>query len=266
MGIPLFRGRGITLQDSHDAMGVAVVNGAAVEKYWPGENPIGRRIRLGPEPERWLRIVGVAGGTEFPASGRSRAHVPQIYLPAAQHPSRSMTLMIRTRAEPTLAVTAARNAVWSIDPNQPVDDVRTMEQYWYDVQSTDLALVTLFVTFALFSLAMAAMGIYGVMSYMVSERGAEISLRLALGAERQDVLRLVLRKGGRLLALGTGIGVVGALLLSRILASVVVGVSERDPLTFIGVPLVLGLVALIANYVPAFRATRADPMQAMRAE
>jgi ABC-type antimicrobial peptide transport system permease subunit len=113
---------------------------------------------------------------------------------------------------------------------------------------------------------MAAMGIYGVMSYMVSERGAEISLRLALGAERRDVLAMILWSGGKLLVLGTGIGLVAALLLSRILASVVVGVSERDPLTFIGVPLVLGLVAAVANYVPAFRATRVDPMQAMRAE
>jgi ABC-type antimicrobial peptide transport system permease subunit len=141
-----------------------------------------------------------------------------------------------------------------------------MEQYAYDAHSSDYAMLTLFLAFAFFALAMAAMGIYGVMSYMVSERGAEISLRLALGAERRDVLAMILRSGGKLLVLGTGIGLVAALLLSRILASVVVGVSERDPLTFIGVPLVLGLVATIANFVPAFRATRVDPMQAMRAE
>jgi len=266
MRIPVFQGRSVLPQDTEETQGVAVINRAAMDRYWPGQDPLGQRIRLGSEDEPWLRIVGVAGGTEFPASGRSLEYVPQIYLPLDQHPRRSMTLMVRTHTEPTLAVAASRDAVWSVDPNQPVDDVRTMDQYAYDARSTDLVLVTLFVTFALFALAMAAMGIYGVMSYMVSERKAEISLRMALGAERWDVLRMVLRRGGRLLAMGTGIGLVGALLLSRMLASLVVGVSERDPWAFIGVPVVLILVALIANYVPAFRATRVDPMQAMRAE
>jgi len=266
MRIPLFQGRGFLPQDNEEAPRVAVVNRAALDRYWPGEDPMGQRIRLGSESEPWLRIVGVAGGTEFHESGRSLEHVPQIYLPVSQHPRRSMTLMVRTHNEPTLAVAASRSAVWSVDPNQPVDDVRTMEQYAYDAHSTDYALLTLSLAFAFFALAMAAMGIYGVMSYMVSARGAEISLRLALGAERRDVLAMILRSGGKLLVLGTGIGLVAALLLSRILASVVVGVSERDPLTFIGVPLVLGLVAAVANYVPAFRATQVDPMQAMRAE
>jgi ABC-type antimicrobial peptide transport system permease subunit len=127
-------------------------------------------------------------------------------------------------------------------------------------------MITLFVTFALFALAMAAMGIYGVMAYMVSERTAEISLRIALGAEQWDVMRMILYKGGKLMLIGTGIGVVGALLMSRILSNLVVGVSERDPLTFVGVPPFLALVALIATYVPAFRAARVDPMQAMRIE
>jgi putative ABC transport system permease protein len=266
MRIPLFQGRGFSSQDTEETLRVALVNQAATDKFWPGEDPIGQRIRLGSDPEPWLQVVGVAGGTEFSSTGRSLEHVPQIYVPVAQHPRRSMTLMVRTRTEPTLAVTASRAAVWSVDPDQPVDDVRTMEQYAYDVRSNDFALLTLFGAFALFALAMAAMGIYGVMSYMVSERRAEISLRMALGAERWDVLGMILRRGGILLAFGTGIGVVGALLLSRLLASLVVGVSERDPITFVGVPFFLVLVALVANYVPAFRATKVDPMQAMRTE
>ncbi len=266
LGIPLFQGRDFTPWDNAEAVGVAIVNRAAAERYWPGEDPIGRRIRLGPDPQPWLRIVGVAGGTEIPISARSIHRSPQIYLPAAQHPRRSMTLLIRTRGEPSMAASAARSAVWAIDPAQPVDDVRTMEEYWYDFQSTDLALVTLFGTFALFSLVMAAMGIYGVMSYMVSERRAEISLRMALGAEGVDVLRMILLKGGRLLVLGTAIGVVGALFLSQMLASFAVEVSPRDPLTFVGVPLFLALVAFVANVVPALRATRTDPMQAIRTE
>ena len=264
--IPLLRGRNFNARDGRSTVGVAVVNRAAVDKYWPGEDPIGQRVRLGPESEEWLEIVGVAGGTEFSATGPSMAHVPQIYMPAGQRPGRSMTLMIRTRTEPTSAVTAARSAVAFVDPNQPVDDVRTMEQYSYDMRSSDYAIIALFVTFALFALAMAAMGIYGVMSYMVSERTAEISLRMALGAERGNVLRMILYEGSRLMVLGTGVGVVGALLMSRIMATKVVGVSERDPLTFIGVPVVLALVALIAICVPALRATRVAPMQAMRSE
>jgi putative ABC transport system permease protein len=266
MRIPLLQGRAFSFTDNEESPPVGIVSREAVERYWPGENPIGKRLRFGEESQAWIQIVGVAGGTEFSSSGRSLERVPQIYLPAAQRPLRRMTLLVRTRSEPTLAVAASRSAVWAVDPNQPVDDVRSMDQYVYDAGSSDLALVTLFSTFALFALAMAAMGIYGVMSYLVSEQGPEISVRMALGAEKGDVLRMILLRGSRLLLIGTCIGLVGALFMSRILASVVVGVSERDPLTFIGVPLVLILVGLIANYIPAFRATRMDPMKVMRTE
>ncbi len=151
-----------------------------------------------------------------------------------------------------------------MDPAQPVDDVRTMEQYKYDSSSFSLALLTLAMTFAVFALVMAGLGIYGVMSYMVSERKAEISLRMALGAQRGDVLRMVLYKGGTLMTAGAAVGIVGALLLSPVLESMVVGISPQDPVTFIGVPAALMVVALVANYIPAFRATRVDPMSAMR--
>jgi putative ABC transport system permease protein len=175
-----------------------------------------------------------------------------------------MVLLARTRGEPTAALTGIKSAVWSVDPAQPVDDVRTMEQYKYDSSALSLALLTLAITFAVFALVMAGLGIYGVMSYMVSERKAEISLRMALGAQRRDVLRMVLLNGGTLVTVGAVVGIIGALLLSPVLESMVVGVSARDPVTFIGVPVVLLLVSLVANYVPAFRATRVDPMTAMR--
>jgi len=175
-----------------------------------------------------------------------------------------MVLLARTRGEPTGALAGIKKAVWSVDPAQPVDDVRTMEQYRYDSQSFTFALLTLAMTFALFALVMAGLGIYGVMSCMVSERKAEISLRMALGAQRGDVLRMVLFKGGTLMVVGAAIGILGALLLTPILESMVVGISPRDPVTFIGAPAALMLVAVVANYIPAFRATRVDPMRAMR--
>jgi putative ABC transport system permease protein len=266
MGIPLHRGRGFDSQDGEDSRGVAIISQAAAERYFSGQDPLGQRIRLGEAGGSWLEIVGVAGGTEYSYFGSSWEPLPQIYLPSRQNPTGTMVLLIRTRRDPTLAVSVARSAVRAVDPNQPVDDVRTLEQYRYDQGANDLALVTLFSTFACFALIMAAMGIYGVMSYLVSEQGTEISLRMALGAERGQVLRMILMRGVRLLAVGTALGMVGALLMSRLLGTLVVGVTERDPLTFLGVPLVLIAVALIANLIPALRATRMDPMQAMRTE
>ena len=262
--VPLLRGRSLELQDNGEAPPVVIVSLAAAEKYWPGGNPIGQRILpASSESEDWLTIVGIAGGTEY-GPGPSIEHVPQIYLPLSQTPRRRMVLLARTRGEPTEALAGIKNAVRSVDPAQPVDDVRTMEQYKYDSSSFSLALLTLAMTFAVFALVMAGLGIYGVMSYMVSERKAAISLRMALGAQRGDVLRMVLYKGGTLMTAGAAVGIVGALLLSPVLESMVVGISPRDPVTFIGVPAALMVVALVANYIPAFRATRVDPMSAMR--
>ena len=264
--IPLLQGRGFTAQDTEEAVPVALVSLASAEKYWPGENPIGQRIRpASASGDDWFQIVGIAGGTEY-GPGPSIEHVPQIYLPLAQAPRERMVLLTRTRGEPTAVLGSIKNAIWDIDPAQPVDDVRTMDQYKYDTQAFSLALLTLAITFAVFALSMAALGIYGVMSYMVSERKAEISLRMALGAQRVDVLQMVLGNGGRLMLAGMGIGLAGALLMKPVLASLVVGVSPRDPITFVGVPAALLVVALLANYVPAVRATRVDPMTAMRKE
>ena len=174
--------------------------------------------------------------------------------------------MIRTRTEPTTAVTAARSAVWAVDPDQPVDDVRTMEQYMYDMRSGDFAMIALFVTFALFALAMAAMGIYGVMSFMVTQRTREIGIRMALGARPNVVLGPVMMRGLFLTGLGLAFGLLAAVGAGRALSSQLFEVSPADPLTLVSVTVLLGAAALFACYWPARRATRVDPMITLRVE
>ncbi len=177
-----------------------------------------------------------------------------------------MMVMVRAQGDPLALSGPVRIEVWAIDPDQPVDDVRTMEQALHDDQATGYALITLFVAFAVFALCMAAVGIYGVMSYAVAQRTREISIRLALGAKAADVQMMVLRQGSKLIALGGVAGLLGAVLISRLLSNLVFGISTLDPVTFIGVPAVLATIGLVANYVPARRATRIDPMTAMRTE
>ena len=177
-----------------------------------------------------------------------------------------MVLMARANGDEASLTGAIRQEVRAIDPQQPVDDVRTMAAYVYDSNSFEYAVISLFVIFALFALVMAAMGIYGVMSFMVSQRSREIGVRIALGAERGSVLRMVLAEGGKLVLLGSAIGLLIGSLLSQVTASLVVGVGPNDPITFIGVPLVLLATALLANFIPAYRATRIDPMEALRRE
>lgn len=264
--IPLVEGRTFDRRDGPDASLVALVSREAVDRFWPAEEVLGRRIRIGVDPTApWRRIVGVienvVGGSD-PTS----PNVPQIYLPAAQAPRVSMVLLARAAGEETGLAAPIRREVSAIDPQQPVDDVRTMVDVVYDLRSFDYALITLFITFALFALAMAAMGIYGVMSFMVAQRQREIGLRIALGAERASVLRMVLAQGGKLLMLGCGIGLAIGFLLSRLIASQLVQVGPNDPVVFVGVPLVLIAIALLANFIPAHRATRIDPMAALRSD
>ena len=225
-----------------------------------------RSVRVGLDASApWRQIVGVV---ENVASGNDiqNLNVPQVYVPASQAPRSTMVLLARANGNEAALTGAIREEVWAIDPQQPIDDVRTMNDYLYDLNSVGFAMITMFVIFALFALAMAGMGLYGVMSFMVSQRSREIGLRMALGAERAPVLRLVLGQGGKLLLFGTTIGLVIAFLLSRMVASLLFGISSTDPVSFIGVPLVLILIALAANFIPAQRATRIDPMRTLRSE
>jgi putative ABC transport system permease protein len=234
-------------------------------RYWNGQDPIGQRVKfVSGTTLEWIRIVGVV--SDFASTDRDELPEPAIYLPFAQNATANTAVLVRTSGDPLSLAGPVRSEVWAIDPDQPIDDVKTMEQAIHDLLVTDHALITLFVTFALFALVMASVGIYGVMSYAVSQRTSEISIRMALGAKTSDVRMMVLGQGGKLIIIGSVVGLIGALGISRLLTNMVVGINAVDSVTFIGVPAVLIGVGLIANYLPARRATRIDPMTALRVE
>ena len=264
-GIALLQGRAFAEADGADAPPVVIVNRVTAERHWPGQDPVGLRVRVGdPETAAWSTIVGVVDNVG--RQPRTMEFVAELYLPFAQSPQASMAVLVRGPSDPTALAGPLREAVWAVDAGQPVDDVKPMSAAIQELQSVDSVLILLFGTFAVFALLMSALGLYGVVSYAVSRRTGEIGIRMALGAERGDVRKMVLGQGARPVLVGAALGLFGAYLLSGVLRSMVVGVSALDPLTWIGVPAVLGLAALLANLVPAVRATRVDPMDALRTD
>jgi putative ABC transport system permease protein len=265
MGIPLLRGNGFTERDDANTPRVMVINETMARKYWPGEDPIGKRINLGdPSTSPWRTIVGIV------RDGRNQRldaePYPQMYAAYAQSPTSGMTLVTRAAAEPLSLVPAIRGELVAIDKDQPLYNVRTMEQVlWESVarQRFNMLLITIF---AGIGLILAAVGIYGVISYSVTQRTHEIGIRMALGAQSIDVLKMVLGQGLLLAVVGIGVGIGAALLLTRVMASLLFGVSATDPLTFLVISLLLTTVALLACYIPARRAMRVDPMIALRHE
>lgn len=267
LGVPVQSGRAFGPQDNEESFRVALVSREAATRFWPGEDVVGGRFRIvRAEAEEWIQVIGIVGDMRSPREAEQGD--PQIYVPFAQNPGSAMIVLARTTGDAASVAPGLRQAVWAVDPQQPVDEIRTLNEAIRQRQSGNYALITLFGTFAVFALLMAAVGIYGVMSYSVSQRAAEISIRRALGAEANDVSRMILAQGAKMLVLGIGVGLIGAFGLSRMIAGLVAGsgISATDPLTFIGVPVILGAVALIANYVPAWRATKIDPMTALRME
>ncbi len=265
LGVPIHSGRGFSEVDRIDAPRVAVVGRALAQRYWPNSDPIGQRIRLS-GTEEWLEIVGIAGdvGTSPQSEGSGLAPSPNVYLSADQFPPHSALLVARSPLAPEAVSGPMREAIWSVDADLPVDRVQTVADMRREARGSNMGLLTLFLTFAVFALLMSAIGIYGVMSYSVAQRRNEMGVRLALGADVADVRWLVLRQGGRLLVVGLTIGWLAGFALSRLLASVVVGVSATDPLTFTAMPALLAMVALTANWIPAVRATRTNPVGALR--
>ena len=261
--LPLLQGRAFTEADDASSFEVAIASQGFVDRYWPDEDPVGRRIQIA-GAEEWLLVVGVVSNVRD-ARGSERSSM-DVYVPHTQDAPSSMYMVTRTTADRAGLAGPIRDAVWRVDANQPIDAIQTMARAQYLRSSSDFALLTLFVTFAVFALFMAAIGIYGVMSYSVSQRRKEIGLRLALGAEVGTVRWMVVSEGARLLASGIGVGLLAAFAISRLLGNLVFGMSATDPLTFIGVPLVLAGVALVANLVPARRATRLDPADTLRAD
>jgi putative ABC transport system permease protein len=265
MGIPLLFGRGFTEQDNVGAPRVVIVNETLAKKYWPGQDAIGKRMRfVGPiDKAPWMQVVGVVKDVKH------ELNLPvteDYYLPHAQDSWNAMVLVAKTKGDPLTLAEAMRREVAAIDRDQPVFDVHTMRE----VRAISLALYSfssvMLSVFAGIALLLAAIGIYGVMSYAVLQRTQEIGIRMALGAQARDVLKLVVRNGMSLAAIGVVVGLAGAYGLTRLLASLLVGVAPTDVLTFSIVTLALLLVALLACYIPARRATKVDPLVALRYE
>jgi predicted permease len=264
MGIPILAGRDFSSSDREGSAPVALLNKSAADRYFAGEMPIGRRIRLSSdEADRWIEVVGVVGDVVHLDDELPRA--PQFYLPFAQAPSPDATVVART-TEPALFAESLRAEVDALGADDALAGVRTMKEISEEELANADAITVLFGIFAGFALIMASMGIYAVMSYAVSQRERELSIRLALGAKRNDVLRMVVLQGAKLSMAGMAVGLVGALLLSRLLDGAVFGMSLSHPATYALVTAALGAVALLSNYAPARRATRLDPIAALRAE
>ncbi len=275
MNIPIVRGRDVNETDDSSSPGVLVVNEALARYCWPGENPLGKRITLGDalEGARWMTVVGVAKDSkqdDWAATPYIEVFLPypqaHDYLNDMHSRASYLTLVVRTNGNPALLTSAVENAAWALDKNVTISSVQTMEQVVADATAQPRFYLFLLGTFAAIALILAAVGIYGVMSYSVARRTHEIGVRMALGAEKSDVLKLVTGQGMILALVGTAIGLAGALLLTRLMSSLLYGVGASDPLTFAVVPVVLIGVAVLASYIPARRAAKVDPMVALRHE
>jgi putative ABC transport system permease protein len=267
MGIPLLRGRLFTEQDNGQAPSVAVINEAMAKHYFPGEDPIGKRIHVTQGPENFREIVGIVGDVK--QYGLDQDTPVQTYTPYLQMPFSSMTVVARTAGDPLSLSAALRSQVLSIDKQQPVASIRTMEQILYNSLANQRFSMLLLAIFAVVALVLAAVGIYGVMAYAVTQRTHEIGIRMALGASQSKVLKLVIRQGMLLTVIGVALGLASAFTLSILLTSfstLLYGIQATDPVTYAGISLLLTLVALAACYIPALRATKVDPMIALRCE
>jgi predicted permease len=262
MGIPILKGRDVSNQDSANSAHTVLINDALARRYLPGEDPIGHKIQWSSE----RTIIGVVANIR--QAGLSADPVPELYFPAAQRGNSlsGMTLVIGTGVEPASLTRAVESAIHTVDPTQPVFGVKTMERVVADSLSNQRLYAWLLGVFAGLALILASAGIYGVMSYLVTQRTQEFGVRMALGASASDVLRMVLRQALVLIAAGVAIGLCGALAVTRVLADFLFGVRPIDPLTFAAVSAILIVVALVATYLPALRATRVDPMVALRYE
>ena len=276
MRLPLRRGREITDLDDARAPGVVIVNERAAGSYWPGEDPIGKRIAFDDDrrnPPTWLTVIGVAANAK--QSDWAADPYPEVYLAALQNREflenpgahvAYLTLVVRTVGDPAALAPDVKKTVWSFDRNLPVSEVYTMDQVVAGANAQPRFEMLLLGVFAVIALLLAAVGIYGVMSYSVSRRTREIGIRISLGASRAEVLRMVLRQGMAQALAGSAAGIAGAPLLSRLMARMLYGVRPTDPVTFGSVAVVLGLAAILAIFVPARKATRIEPMAALRHE
>jgi predicted permease len=273
LGIPLVRGRYFTDQDRKGTQPVAVIDENLAQQYWPNQDPIGKRLRHN-SSDPWSTIIGVVGhirfsqlaGEEESSSGSQSSTKGSYYFPIYQTEAPFGFLIARTPADPGFLASAIREAVRAADANQPVHDLKTMNARVWSSLGPQRFAVTLLGVFAAMALLLAAVGLYGLISFVMAQRTHEIGIRIALGAAPTDVLRLVVTQGMGMVGTGLAIGVAAAVAVSHLMRSLLYGVQPSDPVTYLGVALVLALVALLACYLPARRAMRVDPLVALRYE
>ena len=269
MGIPIVKGRDFNDRDQHKTNPVIVVTESFARKFFPGEDPLGRRIQPGintfdNEHSTMREIIGVVG--DIRNRSLNTEPTPAYYVPQTQTPFDQMTVVVKTTNDPRSVVTAVTKEVGALDRDLPVFGVKTMDEYLAASVAAPRFNTTLLSIFAAVALALTIVGLYGVMSYAVAQRTNEIGIRMALGAQTRDVMRLVVKQGVKLVALGLALGLVGSFALMRLLTALLFGVTKHDPLTFAAVSVLLAAVALLACYIPARRATRIDPLAALRYE
>ena len=266
MSIPVLKGRTFTAQDRENTTNVIVVNEALASRLWPNQDAIGKRLGFEDDPGKqvWREIVGVVGNVKHKALETDV--MPEAYFPYQQSPGNFMNLVVHTTADPLSMVPAIRSQISGIDKDQPVSDIMTMEQRLAKSVASSRFVMLLLGSFSVLALGLAAIGIYGVMAYLVTQRTQEIGVRMALGAQKHDVLGLVVGKGMALAIIGAVIGLGASLALTRLMRSLLFEVTPTDWLTFAIASTVLLTVALLACYIPARRATKVDPLTALRYE
>jgi predicted permease len=263
MGIALRRGRDFADGDHADSPKVVVVNETMAEQFWPGQDAIGKRFKFFGQ-DWWNEVVGIAADGKYNFLGENPQ--PHIYLSLRQTFEPQVALHVRTAGDPSTALGMARREVQEMDRTLPITNVFTFDEIFQQSLWAPRMGASLLAVFGLLSLVLAVIGIYGVMSYAVSQRSRELGVRMALGADRGDVLKLVVRQGLVLAAGGIVIGLGVSLAVSRLIANLLFDVSVRDPLTFVGIPVLLGLAAFLASAQPAWRASKVDPTVALRSE
>jgi len=263
LGVPLRRGRYLEERDNATAPQVALVNEAMARRFWGSRDAIGERFKDS-QDEPWITVVGVVG--DIHQAGLDTAPQPEMYRPYQQEGNLASGLLIRTAVDPLGLAAAVQREIWAVDPDQPVSDVASMEQVLdREVDQRRLQMLLLG-AFAASALALATLGIYGVLSYLVSFRTQEIGVRVALGARGADILRAVVMRGLWIGAAGIGMGLVAALALTRLISHMLFGVTPADPATYAAVTAAGLTVSALASYIPARRATRIDPVEALRHE
>jgi putative ABC transport system permease protein len=264
MSTRLVRGRDFTEQDDSNSPPVAIINEAFARRFWPGQDPLGKRFRQGGAESPLMEVVGVVQDGKY--AGLNESPQPYVCRPLSQAYAGTNTVIVRTDSDPQKLLPLIRNEVQQLDAHMPLASAKTLaERLAMPLLPARIA-ASLFASFGMLALALAAIGIYGIMSYSVSRRTHEIGVRVALGAQASDVLRLILGQGMTPVLIGVVLGISSALALTRLMKSLLFGMSAADPLTYTGVAALLLSVALLAAYIPARRATRIDPMQALRNE